>query len=274
MISTAAGGVFVMKRERPVLEDRDLDRDDPAVLVRGLRVERLRELDDVDAVLAERRPDRRRRVGLPTGDLQLDECEYFLGHVRECMRGVAPPPSCRSRLASPGFQSIFFTWSKPSSTGTWRSKMSTSTLSFCWSGLTSTISPSKSDSGPEVTLTDSPSENSTCAFVRRRASGAAGVQDPVDLGLRERHGLRAGADERGHAGRPLDDRPRLVVQIHVDEHVARAARASRSAPSDRPSSRSPARSGRRRAESAASAPWTRSGARDSASPCSRAPSRC
>src|SRR5919199_2718141 len=41
--------------------------------------------------------------------------------------------------------------------------MSTSTLSFCWSGLTSTISPSKSDSGPLVTFTDSPSVNSTCA---------------------------------------------------------------------------------------------------------------
>src|SRR5215218_5443794 len=41
--------------------------------------------------------------------------------------------------------------------------MSTSTFSFCWSGLTSTISPSKSDSGPLVTFTDSPSENATCA---------------------------------------------------------------------------------------------------------------
>ena len=57
----------------------------------------------------------------------------------------------------------FFTWSKPSSTGTWRSKMSTSTFSFWASALTSTISPSKSDSGPHVTFTDSPSENSTCA---------------------------------------------------------------------------------------------------------------
>src|SRR5436305_510908 len=34
--------------------------------------------------------------------------------------------------------------------------MSTSTLSFCPSGLTSTISPSKSLRGPEVTFTDSP----------------------------------------------------------------------------------------------------------------------
>ena len=51
--------------------------------------------------------------------------------------------------------------------------MSTRTLSFCWSGLTSTISPSKSESGPEVTLTDSPSENST--VVRGRSPVAAPV---------------------------------------------------------------------------------------------------
>ena len=43
------------------------------VLVGGLRVERLAELHDVDAVLAERRADRRRRVGLPGGDLELDQ---------------------------------------------------------------------------------------------------------------------------------------------------------------------------------------------------------
>src|SRR3954451_8158994 len=51
--------------------------------------------------------------------------------------------------------------------------MSTSTLSFCWSGLTSTISPSKSESGPLVTLTDSPSENATWA--RGRSAVAAPV---------------------------------------------------------------------------------------------------
>ena len=99
--------------------------------------------------------------------------------------------------------------------------MSTSTLSFCASGLTSTISPSKSESGPDVTLTDSPSVNSTCARVAGAPGGAARVEDPVDLGLRERRRLGAGPDERGHAGRALDDRPGLVVQVHVDEHVAR-----------------------------------------------------
>src|SRR5437868_4671165 len=38
--------------------------------------------------------------------------------------------------------------------------------------------------------------------------------------LKAWHGLRAGADEPGHAGRVLDDRPGVVVEIHVDEHVA------------------------------------------------------
>src|SRR5207244_6332929 len=153
--------------EGAVLVDRDLDRDDAAVLLRRLRVERLAELHDVHAVLAERRADRRRWVGLAAGDLELDEREYLLGH--------SSPMHAGARLKSgTGDQSIFFTWSKPSSTGTWRSKMSTSTFSFCWSAFTSTISPSKSDSGPEVTFTDSPSENSTWA--RGRSPAVAPVR--------------------------------------------------------------------------------------------------
>src|SRR5438874_5724663 len=56
---------------------------------------------------------------------------------------------------------------------------------------------------------------------RALAGGGAGVQDPVDLVLRQRYGLRAGADEAGDAGRVLHDRPRVVVQVHVHEHVAR-----------------------------------------------------
>ena len=81
--------------EGAIFEDGDLDGRDAAVLLRRLRVERLAELHDVDPVLTEGRADGRSRVRLPTGDLQFDECEYFLGH-----------------------QSIFFTWSKLSSTGT------------------------------------------------------------------------------------------------------------------------------------------------------------
>src|SRR3954470_11313167 len=45
--------------------------------------------------------------------------------------------------------------------------------------------------------------------LRARRSGRAGprVEDPVDLGLRQRHGLRACADESGDARRVLHDRP-------------------------------------------------------------------
>ena len=60
------------------------------------------------------------------------------------------------------------TWSKPTSTGVSRPKIETSTLSFEASSLISAISPEKSDSGPETTLTDSPIEN--CARVRGRSA--------------------------------------------------------------------------------------------------------
>src|SRR5438105_11808875 len=66
--------------ERAVLVDGDLDRDDAAVLIARLGVEGLAELHDVDAVLAQRRADRRRRVRLPAGDLQLDHGHDLLGH--------------------------------------------------------------------------------------------------------------------------------------------------------------------------------------------------
>ena len=81
LISTAAGGVFVMNvNERSSKTVISTGRD-AAVLLRGLRVERLAELHDVDAVLAERGADRRRRVRLPAGDLELDERQDFLRHA-------------------------------------------------------------------------------------------------------------------------------------------------------------------------------------------------
>src|SRR4051794_17298607 len=54
---------------------------------------------------------------------------------------------------------IFLTWSNPTSTGVSRPKIETSTFSLLASSLISAISPEKSDSGPETTLTDSPTEN-------------------------------------------------------------------------------------------------------------------
>ena len=66
------------ERERLVLVDRDLDRDDGAGLVLRLGVERLAELHDVDALGAERRADRRSRVRGTRGDLQLDKAGLLL----------------------------------------------------------------------------------------------------------------------------------------------------------------------------------------------------
>src|ERR1700722_2511361 len=67
------GRCLERKREAAVLVDRDLHGDDRAALAFRRRVVRLAELHDVDAVLAECRSHRRRRVGLPSRDLQLDQ---------------------------------------------------------------------------------------------------------------------------------------------------------------------------------------------------------
>ncbi len=62
--------------EGAVLVDRDLHRHDLAALRLGRGVVGLAELHDVDAVLAQRGADRRRRVGRAGLDLELDEpCE-------------------------------------------------------------------------------------------------------------------------------------------------------------------------------------------------------
>jgi hypothetical protein len=47
------------------------------------------------------------------------------------------------------------------------------------------------------------------------------VEDAVDLGAGERHGLVVGADEAGDAGRVLHDRPGVVGELHLDQDVAR-----------------------------------------------------
>src|SRR5581483_7375965 len=54
--------------------------DEPRLHLLGLRVERLAELHDVQAALAERRPDGRAGIGLAGRNLQLDESDDFLRH--------------------------------------------------------------------------------------------------------------------------------------------------------------------------------------------------
>src|SRR6185312_11364631 len=68
--------------EGTILVGRDDDRDRRVLLdLLGLCVERLAELHDVETTLAQRRPDRRRRVCGARGHLQLEESSYFLRHV-------------------------------------------------------------------------------------------------------------------------------------------------------------------------------------------------
>src|SRR3954464_1704741 len=56
---------------------------------------------------------------------------------------------------------------------------------------------------------------------RARPLGGLAVEQAVDLALRERDGLLRGADEAGHPGRALHERPRVLVEVHVHAHVAR-----------------------------------------------------
>src|SRR5439155_13588957 len=69
--------------ERPVLEDRDLRRNDLAALVFGRGVVRLAEVHDVDPVRTERGPDRRRGRRLPRLDLDLHRRRDAL--LRHCL---------------------------------------------------------------------------------------------------------------------------------------------------------------------------------------------
>src|SRR4029079_3496730 len=96
----------------------------------GALVECLDELHDVDPVLAERRPDRRRGGGPPGRCLGLEDGANLLCHV--CGWSI-----CR----------------KSSSTGVSRPKMLTSTLTLLRSGLTSSTVPMNSANGPSVTRT-------------------------------------------------------------------------------------------------------------------------
>src|SRR5215218_1886674 len=53
----------------------------------------------------------------------------------------------------------------------------------------------------------------------RRTDRDLAVQQPVDLHLGQRDRLVGRADEAGHPRGPLHERPRVLVEVHVDEHV-------------------------------------------------------
>jgi hypothetical protein len=71
-----------LEGEGSVGVDGEHHRDRRALLHVGRsRIEGLAELHDVKAALAERRPDRRRRIGGPGGDLQLQVAGDLLCHA-------------------------------------------------------------------------------------------------------------------------------------------------------------------------------------------------
>src|SRR5699024_4178051 len=67
----------------------------------------------------------------------------------------------RSGSGSGGAGQILATWLNDSSTGVSRPKMETRTLSFWLSTLISELVAGRVSKGPSVTVTDSPTENST-----------------------------------------------------------------------------------------------------------------
>src|SRR5206468_9336843 len=106
--------------------DHDRDRQARLHLLR-LRVERLAELHDVQAALSERRTDRRARVRLAGGYLQLDESDDFLRHEKLLIWVQADAFS--SVLPGSTTNQAFSTCEKSSSTGVERPKMVTDTRS-------------------------------------------------------------------------------------------------------------------------------------------------
>src|SRR5581483_2140060 len=90
--------------KRTVGVHRDDHRDDQSRHGLGLRIEGLAKLHDIDAALAERRADRRRRVGRPRRNLQLYLTDDFLRHLTVASRSAAshaaPAASSHPRTAA------------------------------------------------------------------------------------------------------------------------------------------------------------------------------
>src|SRR4051794_41954177 len=82
-----------------------------------------------------------------------------------------------------GRTQILATWVNDSSTGVSRPKMETSTWSFCCSGLISLMVAGSVANGPSMTVTDSPTSNSTTG-----AGPAVGAAPAVPGGLAVRRG--------------------------------------------------------------------------------------
>ena len=182
------GGTLGDELERPVGVDRDLDRDRGPLHLLGPFVELHHELTDVDAVLAQRRADRRGRRRLTAGALELHFRRHHFGHrLRPRFRRIAGlrsvpawHASSRGVIRSPtrhvGHRptrtttQIRSTCQYSRSTGVGRLKMISMTLTRPRPSMTSSTVPSKFSNGPSLILTRSPRSTSIRTLGPRRWS--------------------------------------------------------------------------------------------------------
>src|SRR5208282_1381265 len=157
--------------KRAVGVDRDGDGDRGALFkLLGLRVERLAKLHDVEAALAERGTDRRRRISRPGRHLQLDVSGDFLCHALLLL--VVRLSAAGDRLGLPRLHASysFSTCPNSNSTGVARPKIDTATLSRERASSTSSTVPLKEANGPSDTRTCSPTSKETEGFGRSMPS--------------------------------------------------------------------------------------------------------
>src|SRR6185369_11631593 len=161
------------KRKRAIGIDCDHDRDfQIGIHLRGLGVERLAELHDVHAVLTERRTNRRRRISLPGGHLQLYItcnllCHLFISNCRLPIANFLNRKLAignRQCFHSSSANVTFSTSKKFNSTGVDRPKIVTVTFSVDLSSLTSSTLPVKLWNGPDLIRTVSPAAYENFGF--------------------------------------------------------------------------------------------------------------
>src|SRR3954451_4126282 len=194
------------ERERAVLEDRDLGRDDLPGLVRGLLVVGLRELDDVDPVRAQRRPDGRGGRRLAGGQLQGQDDPDLLGHG-----------GGSSFLELFDLEEVKLDWGLAAEDAHQH-------LDLVALGVDLV---DRADELGEGTVGDPDAlALGECHAVLRRLDAHV-PEDLLDLGLVERDGLApdardvGAADEARDARRVADDEPAVGVEDHLDEDVSR-----------------------------------------------------
>src|SRR3954452_17756355 len=199
------------ERERAVLVDRDHNGNRGAGLILGLRVERLAELHDVDAVLAQGGADGRRRRRLAAGGLELDRGEDLLRHG--CSRWYAVTGAGLG--VGGGLDLLDLVEADLDRRLSAEDRHQHLQLRGVLVDLRDLAREVRQRAGDDLDrLADRELR------LRRDLRGDLAVQQAVDLGLGERHRLVRGADESGDAGRALDELPRVVVELHVHEDVA------------------------------------------------------